>query len=463
VPAWAGLLLAAVLVASLALILWQTRASIGSVADGGEYLLEGQKFDKSQLRSIVQALAKNKLTGYVIQQQRIRVPRGQLSIYHAALAEADALPGEYPSYMGEALEQSRIFESEQARQQRLRHARELDMAATIRSFEGIDDAMVQLDEIQQRGFQSQRLVTASVSIRPDEGHVLDRGQVRAIGRLVAGANAGMRPEDVIVTDLRSGISYLAGEANDAVGPVAEEYLRVKRAVERSWQQKLSQVLNFVPGVRVAVDAELDIDADQGDQTPRSLTQPKRLAVAVAVPDSYLVGMGRLRSPAGNRSENSRPMMAQQQLLRRETETQIRDALVGLLPEQIDTSSAVTVTTYRDLPSAPGEPDQWQPWRYWSSWRERLPTHRFAWVAIIVSGLIGGAITWLARRRPTSDEPPRTIPMPPPAGANQHVVADHDRDAENFDEGALRATLTELVRQDPDGAAEILHRWMDKAG
>jgi flagellar biosynthesis/type III secretory pathway M-ring protein FliF/YscJ len=460
-PAWAGLLLAAATIAAMALITWQWQTTAGSTT-AGDYLLEGQRFDRSQLRPIVQALAKCKLTAYVIdQRRRIRVPRGQAPHYHAALAAADALPGDFPSHMDEALQQSRIFESEYARQQRLRHARELDLALTIRTMEGIDDAMVQLDEIQERGFHTQRLVTASVSIRPDDGHVLDRGQIHAVGCLVAGANAGMQPDDVVITDLRSGISYVAGEANDAVGRVAEEYLRVKRAVERGWQQKLTQVLSFVPGTRVAVDVELRADADEPDRRPPSLTIPQRLAVSVAVPESYLLGVWRLRNAAEDRAAGAGPSAAQLQQLRDETASQIRDTILGLLPDRLEVASAVTVTTFSDLTHAPRNGGT--RWRPWIPWSDSLKNHRFAWLAVVAGGLVVGGITWLSRRHMMVDPPQRSVPLPPLVRIPEDEFDDEKDDGTDEDDGTLRATLAELVRDDPDGAAEILHRWMDKAG
>jgi flagellar M-ring protein FliF len=270
VPAWAGLLVAALMICMAAALVWQFQ-SARMLTASGEYLLEGKRFTDSQLSAIVQALARSKLADYSIQDHRIRVPQGQSSLYLTALAEGGALPHDFHSHTAAAVKEVNIFESDRDRRDRMLHARESDLAQVIRSIDGIDDAMVQFDEVEQRGFRGERILTASVAVRPVEGQSLDRRQIRALRCLVSAAKAGMRPEDVTIIDARSGQSYVDSEEQNLTAPLAEEYLRAKRAVEHQWQQKVVQVLTFVPTAQVAVDVELSPGPSDSVTSPTTLS------------------------------------------------------------------------------------------------------------------------------------------------------------------------------------------------
>jgi flagellar biosynthesis/type III secretory pathway M-ring protein FliF/YscJ len=462
VPGWLVLLLATALLSLCAPLAWQLQRSRTS-AQTGELLLEGTRFSDSQLGPILQALAKAKLTDYVVEDHRIRVPRGQQPRYLTALAQADALPRDFQSHTAAAMQQNHIFETDRDRQRRLLHAREKDLAQAIRSMEGIDDAMVQFDEVEQRGFQQQRLLSASVAIRPREDHVLDRHQIRAVRCLVAATKAGMKPADVSVTDLRSGLAYVDGAEDQAGMPAAEEYLRVKRAVEREWQHKVAQVLSFVPAARIAVDVELATDASDSDHPHPPLTDPRHLAISVAVPESYLVGVWRLRRGMPAAPADRLPPENQLQPLRDETETQIRHAVLGLVPDHFDMASVVTVTTFQDLTRS--SRSLW-PSRSVSSWIESFSQHRFAWIAVALVGILAAWSTRWWRHRSSAHPSRGTIPIQSYQAAQRNASPSENTSegqGEDWDERELRATLTDLVRENPDGAAEMLHHWIDKAG
>lgn len=452
VPGWMALALAAAFIAIAAGIVWQLQANVQD-SQVGDLLLDGRRFTDSQLGPIVQAFSKAKLSNFVVDDRRIRVPRGKAHSYLTALASANALPRDLQSHTAVALEQNKFFESGRDRQFRIQHAREQDLAAAIRAMVGIDDAMVQFDETEQRGFNRQRLVTASVAILPAENHVLDRGQIRTIRHLVAFANAGILPEDINIADLRSGLTYTKGSEENALLPRAEEYLSVKRAIENDWRQKVGQVLSFVPNIQVAVDVELA--AEQADITAStSLTDPKRIAILVAVPDNYLLQIWRNRTG----KLYARPIDDDFQTLEEQTELEIRNALLSLIPNHIDMASAVTVTTFRDVPHTQSTFPSFTIRVY-----DLLQKHQAASIIVVVVGAIVGLAS-RRRRRSIRKRLPVTIPMTShtPGLAAAEKLNDDTVDGQ-LDEQALRATLTDMVRDDPDGAAEILHRWIDKAG
>ncbi len=240
------------------------------------------------------------MTDYAVLDGRLQVPGDQVPQYLAALASSGALPSEFQAHTQAALEQRTLFESERDRQRRLGYAREKDLAVAIRAMRGIENAMVQYDEIEQAGFNRTRVMTACVAVLPREGHVLDRQQIRTIRQLVAWAKAGLSPEDVNVTDLRSGRAYVDQLENVALVPRAEEYLQVKLAVERAWQLKIRDVLRFIPESQVAIDVDLPAVPSDSEGIPGLDLEPTRLAVSVGIPESYL--SARQQSDAGSPGE-----------------------------------------------------------------------------------------------------------------------------------------------------------------
>ncbi len=221
-----------------------------------EVLLDGQQLNDGQLGAVVQGFAKAKLSGFSIRDRRVYVPPGLAAQYLAALAEHDALPKGLQDHTSLALQQRGFLESERDFRQRLRHARERDLADAICAMEGIQDAFVQFDETERRGLQTEQLVTASVAVLPAKDAPIDAGRIRTIRQLVASAKAGLQPQDVHLTDLRSGRAYLGGSGDQDEWQAAEFYWQRKQSLEQHWQQKLQRVLHFIPAVEVAVDLQL---------------------------------------------------------------------------------------------------------------------------------------------------------------------------------------------------------------
>lgn len=427
-----------------------------STAKTTEVLLGGRKFSDSQVAAMAQAFQKSKLTEYAIRDGQIHVPRGQSHRFLAALAEREALPSDFQSHTDDAFRQNRFLESDRERQLRIRHAREKDLAIALRSMQGIENAMVQYDEVETEGFQRHKIVTACVAILPMEGHVLDRGQIRTIRQLVAWAKAGLKPSEVNVTDLRSGRAYVDAGEDEAAWPLAEEYLRVKRSVEKEWLQKIQQVLRFIPEAQVVV--HVDLPEPSTSPTEDDLTRwadPKRIAVSVGVPESYLREVKRL----GQVSYGSAGVIPPEALtdVTQQVQRRIEAAVEALLPNDAVTQSSVAVTAFAD-PSAPLSP--WEEWR--QSVLPMISSRHLGLGLLAWSGILIG-LPWAlrrARRRRRSAAIPQLRPFPDPS---EHDLADQSVDEEEAEEEKLRATLTDLVRQDPDRAAQVLHRWIERAG
>ena len=326
---------------------------------------------------------------------------------------------------------------------------------------------MQFDETQQRGLQGGRLVTASVGVLPHKDQSLDSQKINTIRLLVAAAKAGLDPAQVHLTDLRSGRAYL-GNASESTGwPATEEHLRLQQAWEQTWQTKLRGVLHFVPQAEVAVSVELPplpaAAASRAASTQPHRTRapaPRRMAVSIGVPRSYLVRVWQARM--GPNSTRHNPPADQLAPLQAETTQRIRQAVLALTPEGPQTpQTTVAVTTFDDLlpatPMGPTTPTRLVGDR---SLRQKLG------LGIIIAGVLGlMAVQWgwarLARRR--SWQPVVVRPIRGEGPGERTVGKNEPVPFPEVEEQQLRATLTEVVRRDPDEAARVLSRWIARAG
>ena len=105
------------------------------------------------------------------------------------------------------------------------------------------------------GLRAEKRTTATVGVDPEGSAHLDNEQVLAIRHLVAPAIGGLRPENVTVTDLKNGRSYY-GDPENGGGPMDDPYGARKRMYEQAWTAKILNLLDYIDGVRVALDVEL---------------------------------------------------------------------------------------------------------------------------------------------------------------------------------------------------------------
>ncbi len=225
------------------------------------FLMGGEPFASSQLPAMEAAFAKAALSSYQIDGNRIRVPRGQQSLYMGALADDGALPPEFGKYLEKALASGSVFETRAKQQEMLRAAKQNELQLILNRMKGVESAAVLYDEKKPSGFNQPMLSTASVSIKPIGSQPLDKERIPMIRHLVASAFAGLKPENVSVTDL-NGKTY-ASKSDDGGLSTAEDddYISRKEKYERIWREKIADQLEYIPGVVVTTNVELALDTE----------------------------------------------------------------------------------------------------------------------------------------------------------------------------------------------------------
>jgi flagellar biosynthesis/type III secretory pathway M-ring protein FliF/YscJ len=163
--------------------------------------MHGVPIAAAQLPAMKAALAKANLTNYEIRGTSILVPRDQEPAYMAALVKEKALPPNFGDLLNVAVSEGTAFESSAQRELRMKVATQNELAMEICDMPGIERAGVLYDVDKRPGDFKGKVITATVSVKPVGTSQLDEERVSAIQHHVAGAIAGLEPENVTVSDL----------------------------------------------------------------------------------------------------------------------------------------------------------------------------------------------------------------------------------------------------------------------
>lgn len=191
--------------------------------------------------------------------------------YHRArilLAGQDlpkAAPGGYAILDQLPMGVSRAVEGE-----RLRQARESELARSIGEIDSVADARVHLATPEASVFvRDNAQPSASVIVRLEPGRSLTDQQVRSIVNLVASSVPGMKPDSVTIVDQMGALLSQPGSAGDATS-VGDARLDYQRRMEDKFRAQLNKLLTPLVGAgNFSAEIQADIDLDESQATRES--------------------------------------------------------------------------------------------------------------------------------------------------------------------------------------------------
>lgn len=206
--------------------------------------------------------------------------------YHTAKIElaGQGLPGTAPS--GDSIMSSMPMGASKAvESEKLRTAREMDLARSIEALDNVLSARVHLAVEQPSIFLRDRNEpAASVILQLSGGTRLDERQTQAILNLVASSVPGLDPSNISVVDQNG---RLLSRNEGSIAGENDKHLKIKAAIEDRYRQSLASLLTPIvgPGNFVAeVTADVNFDEKQ------------------ATSETYPVDGSRLRFEKGMKSE-----------------------------------------------------------------------------------------------------------------------------------------------------------------
>lgn len=174
----------------------------------------------------------------------------------AHLTESGDLPDDTTVMFSTLLSKQDWKHSREQHRQQYNLAHQNELAAIISSMSGVRSAKVMIDNPERQGLGRTSLdPSASVTVFPSNGRPLDQSAVNAIASLVAGSVSSLQLERVQIID---GVTRQLRRATDESTMLAGTYLDHRAKVEGETLRKLESLLAYIPGVIVAVTAEVDV-------------------------------------------------------------------------------------------------------------------------------------------------------------------------------------------------------------
>jgi len=330
-----------------------------SGSGGSAYLMNGAYFSPTDLPAMEAAFAAKGLNDYRIEGTRIRVPAGKQDKYVAALAEGNALPYNYLDILEKTINESSAFESRYKLEERTKIALQKELSRVISQMAGVQNAVVMFSRINQGGLRRETVTTASVAIKPTGGQELSEQVVRSIRYYVAKSIGGIKPEEVVVTNMDTGANYYV--TNDEPLQAAEGTYALKRSWETYFAEKVRTALGYVPGVLVSCNVELDPTKYQRQEQVK--LDPKAVTLDVTETTKTRQASGDSGGRVGyvaqgntprslNSSGGGSPTETEEETQRTEKnsvgQTVIQQETAGLLPKRVTVSVAIPTSYFRRI-------------------------------------------------------------------------------------------------------------------
>lgn len=197
----------------------------------------------------------------------ILVPNDQVYAQRLAAA-ADGLPGDTTEGYT-LLDKMGVTASEFQQSVTYKRAIEGELANTIAAMTGITGASVQLAIPEESVFVAEKQnPTASVFVKTKNGSTLGDDQVQAIVHLTSAAVAGMRPEDVAVTDQNGKVLSAAGTG--LIGSASKQATEHETKVAASVRAMLDTIVG--PG-NATVTVSTDVANSTSERMDETYTAP----------------------------------------------------------------------------------------------------------------------------------------------------------------------------------------------
>ncbi|MEO5865516.1 MAG: flagellar basal-body MS-ring/collar protein FliF [Sphingomonas sp.] len=176
-----------------------------------------------------------------------------------------AAPGGYAILDQLPMGVSRAVEGE-----RLRQARETELARSIEEIDAVADARVHLATPEASVFvRDNAAPSASVILKLQGGRSLSDAQVSSIVNLVASSVPGMKPDAVTIVDQMGALLSRAG-GQSGLGAEGDARIAFQKQIEDKYRQQLTQLLTPLVGTgNFSTEVQADVNLDETQATRES--------------------------------------------------------------------------------------------------------------------------------------------------------------------------------------------------
>lgn len=196
--------------------------------------------------------------------------------YHQArmLLASQGLPRSGPDG-GEVIASLPLGASRAVEGERIRGARELDLARTIEAIDAVQSARVHLAvEVPSVFVRERSAPAASVMLTLTPGRTLGDAQVQAIVHLVASSVPGLAPEGVSVVDQNGRL--LSREGDGGASAASERHIALQDSIEDRYRRSIAALLTPIVGAgNFTAEVHADIDFAEVQSTREEFPEDAR--------------------------------------------------------------------------------------------------------------------------------------------------------------------------------------------
>ncbi|WP_166827631.1 hypothetical protein [Thalassoroseus pseudoceratinae] len=216
----------------------------------------GKTFTTEELLNAERTLNDAGLSDFARDGQKLMVPKAEAERYNAALLEGGSLPQGWGSELATQFEKSNgVFESARTAEERSRIALANVLQRTIQAVPDIEHAScVWARSKPGRWPHNDTRVTATVSVRPRRGKQLTPQLVESLRLAVVGMIPDLEKANVTIFDQSTGTSHQPVPENS---PFDSTIMRRIRDFSQEYQSRIQAALAYVPGAIVSVNVDIN--------------------------------------------------------------------------------------------------------------------------------------------------------------------------------------------------------------
>ena len=248
-------------------------------------LLGNCKLRNIDVHRIQIALSKSGLSDFEIEDNRILVPKTHLPAYLQAIADHKAIPPELSS-PEQTPSVPNPFLSRSQQQSIERDAKRRQIQQMVVRLPFVEQAWFEMGVAENRSAFSKTKKSAVISIRPVAPNNLVEQHVDTVRQMIAGAVAGIDPNQIVVIDLSTGFAHRHA-ANSKPMEQRLDAQRVAFARQQVLENRIRQALEHYPELRVTVIVE-EVE-DESQLAAKKSSQTKVNMQVQAIPATIEAG------------------------------------------------------------------------------------------------------------------------------------------------------------------------------
>lgn len=444
-------------------------------------LLGETRLQTLDIQRIRMALSQAGIVEIEVRDQQLWIPSERISAALKAINDQNVLPAGLKAETPTAPSIS-PFASRLQQQLQQQHQKKLAVQSLVRRLPFVADAMLEIDFGTEATVRTASPLRCTLTIQPSDGQYLETAQLETIRQIALGSLSQLQPENLVIVDLAAGIAFddkLLEKPQTADQVVEIEKLRYRQRLDREIHQRLADI----EGVEISVACRAESN-ESLDFAPGSVAVAKRSGASAmlasgpmslpgtngtasvetsAENQNQLANLGKSKSNQANhptllplvtiRLPSQAAVISDQpsaSLARSMEQEQLRKTILDrvrpLLPDAafaqpdqfpITVEFASTEIATKPGTAAPTAINQWISSRSGG-----------IWIAVISTAGLSMLLLFSLRRRES--------PADGAAGESTYGQIEEAREIK------LKQQIDELLRTDPDTAANVIREWIQKA-